>query len=125
MEQKIITRLSEDLAKEIASRNVCDVSDISVLIGVQVRFALRDIVDEYTTAEELEYQRLLEAQSKLRPHSQKYVMSGYKLALAKQKKAAANRAANNLKRQDACSILKEFISTEHGKEKVVELLEDN
>ena len=116
MAKKIITEFSEQLAKEIAERKIYDFAEISSLIEVRTKFCIRDLMREYSTQAESDYIKLLEEQSKNRIGSTAYISLGYKLSAAKQKKAAANRAANNMGREDDYENLKRFVSHKFGKE---------
>lgn len=116
MAKKIITDFSEQLAKEIAERKIYDFAEISSLIQVRTKFLLRDMMSEYSTQAERDYLKLLDEQSKNRLNSAAYVQMGYKLSAAKQRKAAANRAANNMGREDDYQKLKNFVSHKFGKE---------
>lgn len=114
--KKVITDFSEQLAREIAERNVYDINDIAALIESRVNMCVRDIVDEYTTQAEMEYMRLLDRQSKNKIGGTEYILLGYKIAAAKQKKAAANRASNNMRKEDEYSRLKDFVEINFGKD---------
>ena len=116
MDKKIITDFSESLANEIAQRKIYDLEEISILIQTRTRFLLRDMMNEYSTEAEKEYLKLLDQQSKNNLNSTAYVQMGYKLSAAKQRKAAANRAANNMGRDDDYQKLKDFIINKFGEE---------
>lgn len=115
MSMKIITEFSEKLAQEISERKIYDLEEISNLIRVRLKFCIRDLIMEYSTQAEIEYIKLLDEQSKHKIGSIQYISFGYKLSSAKQKKAAANRAANCMGRNDDYQNLKDFISHKFGK----------
>jgi hypothetical protein len=109
MTKTIISELSDNLSKEISERKIYDLEEISNLIKVRVSFGMRDLIREHSTNEEVEYMKLLREQSKNRIGSNQYISTGYKLAEAKQKKSSANRAANNMGREDNYLKLQNFI----------------
>jgi len=114
MKEKLITEFSSSLAKEISERKIYDLQEVSLLIKLRLDFVLRDLMNQYSTEAEIEYISLLTQQSKNRIGSKEYIQLGYKLAAARQKKSSANRAANNMGREDDYQRLKNFISSEYG-----------
>ena len=116
MEKKIISEFSKSLANEIAKRKIYDLEEISSLIQVRTKFLLIDIMKEYTTQAEIDYLKLLDEQSKNRKGSTAYISLGYKLSAARHRKSAANRAVNNMGREDNYQKLKEFVNHKFGKE---------
>lgn len=114
MERMAITDFANSLAQEIAQRQIFDVNEIASMIKVRTNFAIRELMNEYTTESEKEYMNLVYQQSRQRVGSKEYIEFGYKLAALKHKKAAANRAANNLKRQDDYQLLKNFVIDKFG-----------
>jgi len=124
MPNKTLTEFSGKLAEEISDRKIYDITEISNLIQVRTKFVLRDIMNEFSTEAELHYLKLLDEQSKNRLNSPEYVQLGYKLAAAKQRKSAANRAANNMGREDDYQRLKNFVSDKFGVESLNEFLNE-
>ncbi len=114
MKHECISDFSDNLAKEISGRNIFDLQEISLLIRMRTHNVLHSLMDEYSTKAEIDYRRLLEQQSKNRPGSQDYIIMGYRLSQAKQKKASANRAANNIRKEDEFELLKQFIIGKFG-----------
>lgn len=125
MSKKIITDFSEQLANEISQRKIYDFKEISNLIKVRTKFALRNIMNEYSTDAELEYLKLLNQQSKNKINSADYVKMGYKLSVAKHRKASANRAVNNMGRNDDYQRLKNFVSHKFGAESLNEFFNED
>lgn len=114
MAKKIITDFSERLAKEIADRKIYDFEEISTLIQVRTSFLLRDMINEYSTEAQRDYLELLKERSKYKINSTAFLKMGYKISVAKQRKADANRAANMMGRQDDYQKLKNFVSHKFG-----------
>ncbi len=115
MVESIINKMSIELSSKISDYAVYDIEEVATLIKVEVKFLLKDIMLEYATQQEKEYLKLLDEQSKNKIGSLSYVKLGYKLSAAKQKKAAANRSAHNMNKQDELYYLKKFISNKFGK----------
>ena len=118
MAKKIITDFSESLANEIAQRKIYNIEGISILIEVRTKLLIRDLMNEYSTEAEKDYLKLLDQQSRNRINTNAYVQMGYKLAAAKQRKASANRAANNMGKEDDYQRLKNFVSHKFGREAI-------
>jgi hypothetical protein len=123
MKEKLITEFSNSLAKEISERKIYDIAEITTLIKMRLEFVLRDLMTAYSTQAETEYMNMLNQQSKNKIGSLEYIKLGYKLAAAKQKKASANRAANNMGREDDYHNLKQFILSEYGEEALTKFYE--
>tara|TARA_R110000823_G_C15554163_1_gene459670 strand:- start:66 stop:485 length:420 start_codon:yes stop_codon:yes gene_type:complete len=120
MVESMINELSIELSNKISKLVVYDVKEVATLIKVEIKFLIKDIILEYATQAEKEYLKLLEEQSKNKIGSLSYTKLGYKLSAAKQKKAAANRTAHNMNRQDDLHNLKKFIIDKFGKQVIKE-----
>lgn len=116
MSKKVIKEFSKELAKEISERKIYDLSEVVSLIEVRTKFCIIDLMREYSTQAEIDYNNLLEEQSKNRIGSPAYISLGYKISSAKQRKSSANRAANNMGRKDDYQRLKNFVSHKFGNE---------
>lgn len=117
-----IKEFAKDIAKEISERSIMDVDNVALMIEVRLKSSMIDFVSEYSVKEEKEYLKILEQQSKTKRGSRQYVELGYKLALAKSKKSAANRTANNLRQTDIYSRFKSWITQKYGREVVDEFI---
>lgn len=106
---------SESLAKEITERSIISAKEISGLIEVRIKMSMKDFVSEYTTKAERDYLELLEKQSKLKVGSPQYNVNAYELTRLKAKKAEANRAKNNLQREDNYQKLKDYVIENYGR----------
>lgn len=117
MESKI-KEFSQDIAKEISERSIMDIDAVAMMIETRIKASMLDFVNEYSTKEETQYLRLLNIQSQQRVGSKEYNEVAYKLTAAKARKAAANRAANCLKREDTYDKFKSWVAARHGKDEV-------
>jgi hypothetical protein len=102
--KNIIENVSLEIAKEIITRPNFDVKEISGIINFRIKESLLDILLSNVEKEEVIYHRLLIEQSNNRVGTSKYVETGYKLAMAKNKKAIANRAVHNAKNKTKLAI---------------------
>ncbi|MDA3614678.1 hypothetical protein [Polluticaenibacter yanchengensis] len=123
MESKIKI-LSTQIAKAISERSIFEINNIAVLIEVSIKEEMEELVSEYASIEERRYLKLLTEQSKNKPGSREYVKLGYELSLAKAKKAAANRAVNNIKRTESHERLRNWVIQKYGIEDYREYLND-
>jgi len=105
----IIERVSNDIAKEIISRPKFDLEEISGIIKFRIKESVLEILLANVEKEEVAYHRLLVEQSTLRLGSPEYIKLGYKLSLAKNKKAIANRAVNNVRNKTKLGIAINYI----------------
>jgi hypothetical protein len=105
----IIERVSNDIAKEIISRPKFDLEEISGIIKFRIKESMLELLLENVEKEEVMYYRLLVEQSELRLGSPEYIKLGYKLSLAKNRKAIANRAVNNVRSKTKLGITLNYI----------------
>jgi hypothetical protein len=105
----IIDRVSTEIAQEIITRPKFDVEEISNIIKFRIKESMLDILLSNVEKEEVTYHRLLLEQSNHRVGSPKYVENGYKLAIAKNKKAIANRAVHNTRNKTKLGIAINYI----------------
>ncbi len=110
----IIKNVSTEIAKEIITRPNFDLQEITGIINFRLKESILDILLSNVEKEEVNYHKLLLEQSKNRPGSKQYVELGYKLSIAKNKKAIANRAVNNVKNRNKISICLNFIKQNYG-----------
>lgn len=115
MDKQNLAKFAKDLAEEIATRNIYEVDEVSTLIKVWTMMYAAELVKEYATEAELEYIHLLKQQSLKKMHSKDYVELGYKLSLAKHKKAAANRAASEISNDVKYRKLRDFVVQNYGR----------
>ena len=115
MTETKIKDFSESLAKEITERSIISAKEISGLIEVRIKMSMKEFVSEYSTKSEREYLELLEKQSKCTVGSPEYNVNAYKLTQAKAKKAEANRAKNNMQREDNYKKLKDYVIDNYGR----------
>lgn len=113
---KAIERVSAEIANEIKDRNYFDMESVSALIKMRIHGALHEMAQEFATKEEINYLRLVEKQKRLPKGSAEYYEIGHQLQFAKHAKSSANRLANNLKKEDRYTKLKEYIIDLFGKE---------
>lgn len=109
MMKNIIRRISKDIAKEIITRPKFDVEEITEIVNFRINESILEILLSNVEKEEANYHRLLIKQSNLKLHSKEYVQCGYELAIAKNKKAIANRAVHNRKNQNKMACTFNFI----------------
>ena len=122
---------SKELAKEIANRSFADIDGISILIDTRIKSSLLSLIEDCTTREEDEYIRLTAMQSKCQKGSDEYKSIGFLIHNSKMKKAIANRAINEMKREAAqesfrayidktfgAQVYKDFISERKGENKL-------
>lgn len=114
----IIQSVSDEIAKEIITRPKFDLEEISGIIKFRLKESILEIMLANVEKEEMQYHRLLVEQSNLKLGSPKYVEMGYKLALAKNKKAVANRAVNNVKQNTKLSAVILYIKENFGEDKM-------
>lgn len=116
MNNEKIKDFSKEISEEIISRHSFNKEEIELLITIRLRQSLLSIINEYSTKEEAEYLRLLSEQMKHKVGSKEYNAIAYSLTFAKAKKASANRAANNVRREDNYQELKDFVKNKFGSE---------
>ena len=109
----IIRELSKNISKEIISRPKFDFEEITEIINFRIKESLLDILLENAEKEEITYTKLLIQQSNFKVGSKQYVEFGYKLAVAKKKKAIANRAVNNTKNVNKIGITINYIKEKY------------
>lgn len=124
MKNKTIERFAHNLAKEISDRPSFDIAEIETLIAVRVQSVMFEIMNQHALNEEKEYLALLNEQSQYKAGSEKYNKTAYKLSIAKSKKAIANRAANNVGRDDNFSKMKIFLISKNRKDLLDEFLDE-
>lgn len=108
MEGKI-KQIAGVIARKVAAGGVMNVDDTAEMIAATIKLSMPDILEEFSTIEEKAYTKLLQQAQSLRVGSKEYLEVGYKLSLLKKRKATANRAANNVRREDNYSRLRHFI----------------
>jgi hypothetical protein len=124
----IIDRVSSEIAQEIITRPKFDLEEISGIIKFRIKESMLDILLSNVEKEEVAYHRLLMEQSNYRVGSQKYVETGYKLAIAKNKKAIANRAVNNTRNRTKLGIALNYIKDNYKDfdlEKLYKILDES
>ena len=107
--KNIIREISKDIAKEIITRPKFDVEEITEIVNFRIKESILEILLSNVEKEEANYYRLLIKQSNLKLNSREYVQCGYELAIAKKKKAIANRAVNNAKNHNKIACMFNFI----------------
>ena len=112
---KTIEIISNEIAEEIQEMTIYDKSRAAIIIKLKIDEMINKLMDEYSTEAEIQYVNQLQNIVKYRNGSPKYIEEGYKLSLIKHKKLAANRVANNLRKQDEYSLLKRFLIDNGGK----------
>tara|TARA_R110000868_G_scaffold120090_2_gene318889 strand:- start:1440 stop:1754 length:315 start_codon:yes stop_codon:yes gene_type:complete len=95
----IIKKIANDIATEIAQRNIMDIEGVSVMIAVKIKQGLTDIMMESTSQAQQDYFKLLVEQQK-NLGTKNYIEFGYKLGLAKAKMKRANTAMNEVRRNN-------------------------
>jgi len=120
MSDKIIKDFSRRIAEQIAERDLYDVEKIADFIKVQVEFCMDSIVEGYKTKAEKRYEDLLEEQSKNIANIRKYIELGYRLAIAKKRKAIVNRMQSTIKTQNKYKKLKAYIEKTCGEQMLEE-----
>lgn len=111
-----IKKFATAIAKEISERSIMDIDNVALMLEVRIKSSMIDFLNEYSTKEEKEYLKLLTEQSKNKIGTAKYNELAYKLTFAKAKKAAANRAVNNIKREDNYEKLKSWVIERFGRD---------
>jgi len=110
----IIKSVSKEIAKEIITRPNFDLEEISGIINFRLKESILDILLSNVEKEEVAYHKLLLQQSNNKPGSKNYIELGYKLSIAKNKKAIANRAVSNAKNKTKAGICINFIKENFG-----------
>jgi hypothetical protein len=112
-----IKKVAKEIAKEIAERpRIMDIDSVATMIEMRIKLSMLDFVSEYSTKEEGEYLQLLTLQSKQKVGTPEYNKIAYKLTEAKAKKAAANRAVNNISHENKYQELKKWFIEKYGRE---------
>lgn len=106
-----IKEFAKQIAKEISELSIMDIDSVALMIEVRMKSSMLDFVNEYSTKEEGEYLKLLKEQSKNKMGTKQYNELSYRLTEAKARKAAANRASNNIRREDNYEKLKSWVIT--------------
>lgn len=119
--KNIIKNVSNEIAKEIITRPKFDLEEISGIINFRLNESILEILLSNCEKEEITYHRLLLEQSTHKVGSKQYVEFGYKLSIAKNKKAIANRAVNNVKNKTKIGVILNYVKVNLSQKKLVEL----
>lgn len=111
---KTIKEFCKTTAIDISERKLMNIDEVATMLEVRILASLLDFISEYSSIEEKKYLDLLNIQKQNKVGSQKYNEIAYKLTAVKAKKAAANRAINNIKRDDKYEMLKQWIIDKYG-----------
>jgi hypothetical protein len=95
-----IQEFAEEITTDIISRHRFDKNEIEVMIAVKLKSTIISIINDSISSLERNHLALLTEQSKHKIGSSKYIELGFKLAISKAKKGAANKAINELRRKE-------------------------
>lgn len=82
--------------------------ELEEMVLSKIKISLLSIVLEYSAKEDVEYFRMLQEQSKYRVGTMEYNKIGQQLSILKFKKAAANRAIHNVKKDVNYKLLRNY-----------------
>lgn len=105
---------SKDLTNQISELRVLDVNELAFTIEMRVKLFIKDLVNEYATDAEIEYQKQKAELMKHKHGTSGYLIAANKLSVIKDRKKLANRAANDDKRKDEYDGFKTFIKERFG-----------
>ncbi len=117
-----IDMFCKNLSQEISERNIMDLSEISMLLKIRINDNLKLFIEHLSSKEEQKYINLLDKQSRNKLGSKEYISIGYELSKAKINKSIANRALNEVKREDNLEKVKKYIIENFGEDKYNEII---
>jgi len=119
-----LKKVANQIATELVEMPSLDIDNLKLSIQVKIKEMIISLMDENTTKEELLYLDLMEKQHKAKYGTKQYFDITHKMTMQKYKKAKANRAANNIRKQICYDTLRWWVINNYGEESFTKYLNE-